>query len=110
MCVVERLADRLEGVVAAVQAHGARAVPIQADLATRPVPRRRSNRRSTLGQYRRRLLNHAAMSWFTPFLELSDEAWETELNVNLTSHFVLARGPARRWPALVAEPSCSPPR
>ncbi|MFQ5426518.1 MAG: SDR family NAD(P)-dependent oxidoreductase, partial [Gaiellales bacterium] len=39
--------------------------------------------------------NHAAMSWETPFLELTDAAWDTELAVNLTSHFVLARQAAR---------------
>ena len=31
------------------------------------------------------------MSWATPFLELTDETWETELRVNLTSHYVLAQ-------------------
>ena len=31
------------------------------------------------------------MSWATPFLELTDQTWETELRVNLTSHYVLAQ-------------------
>jgi NAD(P)-dependent dehydrogenase (short-subunit alcohol dehydrogenase family) len=96
VCVVERLADRLDGVVAAVQAHGARAVPIQADLGDTPgAEAALAQALDACGQIDVGVLNHAAMSWFTPFLELSDEAWETELSVNLTSHFVLARGLAK---------------
>src|SRR5262245_29063595 len=97
VCVVERLADRLDGVVEAVQAHGARAVPIQADLGDTPGAEAALAQalEACGGRVDAAVLNHAAMSWFTAFLELSDEAWETELRVNLTSHFVLARGLAK---------------
>ena len=35
------------------------------------------------------------MTWATPFLELTDDAWDMELAVNLTSHHVLAQRAAR---------------
>ena len=35
--------------------------------------------------------NHALMSWEVPFLETSDEAWQKEIDVSLTSHFALGR-------------------
>jgi NAD(P)-dependent dehydrogenase (short-subunit alcohol dehydrogenase family) len=96
VCLVERLPDRLAGAVEAVESHGARAVPIQADLGDSPgCDAAVAQALEACGRIDVAVLNHAAMSWATPFLELADEAWETELRVNLTSHFVLAQRLAR---------------
>ena len=35
--------------------------------------------------------NHALMSWEVPFLDTTDEVWQREIDVSLTSHFALAR-------------------
>lgn len=92
VCLVERLPERLDSVVTTVEAHGARAVPIQVDLGdTAGCETALACALDACGRIDVAVLNHAAMSWSTPFLELSDEAWETELRVNLTSHFVLAQ-------------------
>lgn len=96
VCLVERFADRLEAVASAVEAHGARAVPIQTDLGDTPgCEAAVVQALEACGHIDVAVLNHAAMSWSTPFLELPDEAWGTELQVNLTSHYVLAQRLAR---------------
>lgn len=96
VCLVEKLADRLEAVSADVEERGARAIPIEADL---------SDTASTLAALETTLeavdkldvlvSNHAAMSWFTAYVDLAEEEWSKELAVNLTSHHVLAQGAAR---------------
>ena len=92
MCVVERLSDRLDVVCAAVESAGARAVPILADLGdTAGCEAALEQALGACGKLDVAVLNHAAMSWSTPFLELTDDAWETELRVNLTSHYVLGQ-------------------
>jgi NAD(P)-dependent dehydrogenase (short-subunit alcohol dehydrogenase family) len=96
VCLVERLPDRLESVVRAVEAHGARAVPIEADLGDAPGCEAAVEQAlAACGRVDVAVLNHAAMSWETPFLELPGDAWDRELQVNLTSHFVLAQRVAR---------------
>lgn len=97
VCVVEKLADRLERVTAAIEEHGARAVPILADLgATAGCEAALAQAYEACDRLDVVVLNHAAMSWETPFLELTDEAWDRDLQVNLTSYFVLAQRAARR--------------
>lgn len=96
VCLVERLADRLDAVAADVERLGARAVPIEADLSdATSTERALATALEAVDGLDVLVSNHAAMSWETPFLELTDAAWDTELAVNLTSHFVLARQAAR---------------
>jgi len=96
VCVVEKLADRLEGVASAIQAHGARVVPIHADLGDAAgCEAALSEALDACGRLDVAVLNHAAMSWETPFLEIPDEQWDKELQVDLTSYFVLAKRVAR---------------
>lgn len=96
ICLVERLADRLEAVAAEVEELGARAVQIEADLSDRAsTDRALATALEAVERLDVLISNHAAMSWETPFLELTDEAWDTELAVNLTSHVVLAQRAAR---------------
>ena len=94
--LVERLADRLEAVRAEVEELGARAVPVLADLGA--VASCDNAIRAAVddgGRLDVVVSNHAAMSWPTPFVELTDEQWELELQVNLTSSYVLAQRAAR---------------
>jgi NAD(P)-dependent dehydrogenase (short-subunit alcohol dehydrogenase family) len=94
--LVERLEDRLEAVRREVEAHGSRAVPLLADLAD--VASCETALRSALddgGRLDVVVSNHAAMCWPTPFVDLTDEEWETQLRVNLTSSYVLAQRAAR---------------
>jgi NAD(P)-dependent dehydrogenase (short-subunit alcohol dehydrogenase family) len=96
VCLVERLPERLEAVCAEVEELGARAVPILADLGDAASCERAVQRAlADAGRLDVVVVNHAAMSWETPFLELADADWETELRVNLTSFFVLAQRAAR---------------
>jgi NAD(P)-dependent dehydrogenase (short-subunit alcohol dehydrogenase family) len=95
-CVVERLPERLESVCTELESLGTRAVPIQADLGdTSSCERAIAAALESAGRLDVVVVNHAAMSWATPFLEISDDAWATELEVNLTSFFVLAQRAAR---------------
>jgi len=41
------------------------------------------------------LINNAGMSIRDPFWEVSDDHWETQVNVNYRSHFILAQHAAR---------------
>ena len=96
VCVVEKLADRLDAVCTAVENAGARPVPILADLGdTAGCEAALEQALEACGSLDIAVLNHAAMSWSTPFLELPNEAWEKELQVNLTSYYVLAQRAAR---------------
>ncbi|MFN0152969.1 MAG: SDR family NAD(P)-dependent oxidoreductase [Gaiella sp.] len=96
VCVVEKLADRLERVATAIEEHGARAVPILADLGdVAGCEEALAQAQQACGRLDVVVLNHAAMSWETPFLELTDEAWDLDIQVNLTSYFVLAQRAAR---------------
>ena len=96
VCLVERLRDRLDAVCAEVEALGAQAVPIEADLGDRASCEQAvATAIEEAGRLDVVVVNHAAMSWGTPFLELSDDAWATELQINLTSFFVLAQRAAR---------------
>lgn len=94
--LVDRLADRLDSVHAEVETLGARGVPILADLGD--VSSCEGSVQAALeevGHLDIVLSNHAAMSYPTAFVDLTDEAWITELNVNLTSSFVIAQRAAR---------------
>jgi NAD(P)-dependent dehydrogenase (short-subunit alcohol dehydrogenase family) len=101
VCLVERLADRLEAVVAEVDGLGARAVPILAELGdTASCDRAVEAALEQCGRVDVLVANHAAMSYATPFLELTEADWGHELRVNLTSCFVLAQRVARSMVAI----------
>ena len=94
--LVERLQDRLDAVAAEVRSLGARAVPILAELGD--AASAAAAIRAALddsGRIDVLVSNHAAMTYPTPFVEVTDEAWQTELGVNLTSSFALAQRAAR---------------
>jgi NAD(P)-dependent dehydrogenase (short-subunit alcohol dehydrogenase family) len=92
VALVELLPDRLETVAAEVAALGAEPIPIAVDLrdpdsATAVV----ETTVAAGGGLDILISNHALMSWEVPFLETSDEAWQKEIDVSLTSHFALGR-------------------
>ena len=96
VCLVERLADRIDAVAADVEQAGARAVAIEADLSdVASTDAAIATALEAVQQLDVVISNHAAMTWATPFLELTDDAWDMELAVNLTSHHVLAQRAAR---------------
>ena len=96
VCLVERLADRLEAIVAEVEELGARAVPIEADLTDAGSSERAVEAAlSQAGRLDVLVSNHAAMAWDTSFLELTHEDWDTQLAINLTSHYVVAQRAAK---------------
>jgi len=96
VCVAEKLADRLEGVTRAIEAEGARAVPIHADLGdTAGCEAAFRQALESCGRLDVVVLNHAAMTWETPFLDIPEEQLNLELQVNLTSYFALAQHAAR---------------
>lgn len=96
VCLVERVPERLEAVGAEVEHVGARPVPLLADLSDLGVCVSTVEKAlDECGRLDVVVLNHALMSWETPFLELQVEAWERELHVDLTSVFAMAQRAAR---------------
>jgi NAD(P)-dependent dehydrogenase (short-subunit alcohol dehydrogenase family) len=94
--LVERLPDRLDAVSAEVEAAGARPVPILAELGeTEACERAIATALADGGRIDVLVANHAAMAHGEAFLELTEESWERQLRVNLTSCFVLAQRCAR---------------
>jgi NAD(P)-dependent dehydrogenase (short-subunit alcohol dehydrogenase family) len=94
--VVEKLADRLDAVCASIESAGAHPVPILADLGDAAACESAfAEALDACGSLDVAVLNHAAMSWETPLLDLPGEQWSQELQVNLTSYFVLAQLAAR---------------
>ena len=89
-------ADRLESVAAEVEAVGAKAVPLAVDLRD-PASVTSVVERSiaAAGALDVLVSNHAMMSWAVDFLDGTDEEWQREIDVSLTSHYVLGRHVAR---------------
>src|SRR5262245_51338922 len=70
VCLVERLPDRLERAVETVEGHGARAVAIPAELGDAAgCEAALGQALAACGRIDIAVLNHAAMAWFTPFVE-----------------------------------------
>jgi 3-oxoacyl-[acyl-carrier protein] reductase len=92
VALVELLPDRLETVTAEVTRHGAEAIPIAVDLrdpgtATAVV----DTTIAAAGGLDIVISNHALMSWEVPFLDGTDDEWQREIDVSLTSHYALGR-------------------
>jgi NAD(P)-dependent dehydrogenase (short-subunit alcohol dehydrogenase family) len=96
VALLERDAARLEAACAEVEAHGATALPVAADLTDGATAARAVEQTAAAaGGIDIVISNHVAMGAETPFLDGSDADWEHELAVNLTSHYVLTRNAAR---------------
>lgn len=96
IALVELLPDRLEAVSAEVAGHGAEAIPIAVDLCDPGTAAAVVNTTVTAaGGLDIVISNHALMSWEVPFLETTDEAWQREIDVSLTSHFAVGRHAAQ---------------
>lgn len=94
--LVERIASRLDDVAAEVRGQGAVAIPMAVDLRSAGDAERVVARIvETAGRIDALVSNHATLAHPTPFLETTDESWATQVDVNLTSHFVIARHAAR---------------
>ena len=95
--LVERYPDRLDPVCAEIEAHGATPHPIAADLQDADTAARIVEQFvAAAGGLDILVSNHVFMGREAAFLDGTDEQWEKELAVNLTSHYVLARSAARR--------------
>ena len=94
--LVERVPERLATVAGEVEAAGARALPLHVDLRS-PASAADVVRSAMESAGRLDVLvsNHAVLVPPTPFLETNDADWALELDVNLTSHYALAREAAR---------------
>ncbi len=100
VALVEQHQDRLDAVSAEVESHGAQAIPIAIDLASMESAAHVIDTTvAAAGGLDILISNHAAMSWEVPFLDGTDAEWQRELDVNLTSHYVLARHAARTMQA-----------
>ena len=96
VALVERVPERLAAVTAQVNATGATALPLHVDLRT-PSASAEVVRAAfgAAGRLDVLISNHAVLVPPTPFLDGTDENWALEVDVNLTSHYVLAREAAR---------------
>jgi NAD(P)-dependent dehydrogenase (short-subunit alcohol dehydrogenase family) len=96
VALVERVPERLKAVTAEVEAAGARVLPLHVDLRT-PSASVEVVRAAFAAEGRLDVLisNHAILVPPTAFLDGTDENWTLEVDVNLTSHYVLAREAAR---------------
>jgi NAD(P)-dependent dehydrogenase (short-subunit alcohol dehydrogenase family) len=96
IALVERVPERLTTVAAEVEQAGARALPLLVDLRT-PAASAGVIRDAVAAAGRLDVLisNHAVLVPPTPFLDGTDDNWMLEIDVNLTSHYVLAREAAR---------------
>jgi NAD(P)-dependent dehydrogenase (short-subunit alcohol dehydrogenase family) len=96
VAVVERYADRLDDVCAEIEGLDAQAIPIAADLAdARTAAEAVEQALEGCGHIDILISNHVLMGQEAECLDGSDEDWERELAVNLTSHYVLAKHVAR---------------
>ncbi len=94
--LVEQHADRLEATAAEVVALGAHAIPIAVDLRDNATAAAVIERMvADAGGLDILVSNHAMMSWAVDFLDGTDEEWQREIDISLTSHYVLSRHAAR---------------
>lgn len=96
IALVERVPERLASVTAEVEALRARALPLLVDLRTAAASAEIVQATvAAAGRLDVLISNHAVLVPPTPFLDGTDENWALEVDVNLTSHYALAREAAR---------------
>jgi NAD(P)-dependent dehydrogenase (short-subunit alcohol dehydrogenase family) len=96
VALVERYPDRLEDACAELEGLGTQAIPIAADLSDARTAADVVDRAlEGCGHIDILISNHVLMGSDVEFLDGSDEDWEREVAVNLTSHYVLAKNVAR---------------
>jgi 2-hydroxycyclohexanecarboxyl-CoA dehydrogenase len=89
--VLDLDAARCEDTVFGIKASGARAIALGADISKRDqVKAAVAGLRAAFGPISI-LVNNAAVTAYVPFLELSDEQWNTVLTVNLTGTFIVTQ-------------------
>jgi len=94
--LVDMRPERLDEVAAAVSDLGARPIPLAVDLCD--AGSSAGAVESTVGEAGGLdvvVSNHALMSWPVDFLDGTDDEWQREIDVSLTSHYFLARHAAR---------------
>ena len=97
---VARDRDELDATRRAVQATGRRCLTIEADLATPEGPTQAAQAALRTWGTIDILVNSAGVALTAPALELSLDAWETTMAVNLRAPFLLSRALA---PAMIAQ-------
>ena len=89
--VLDLDAERCAGTVGDIEAAGGNAIALGADISNRvQVNAAIAELREALGPITI-LVNNAAITNYAPFLELSDEQWESVLKVNLTGTFIVTQ-------------------
>ncbi|MGB8365817.1 MAG: SDR family NAD(P)-dependent oxidoreductase [Rhizomicrobium sp.] len=89
--VLDLDAERCAGTVGDIEAAGGNAVALGADISNRAqVNAAIAELRKAFGPITI-LVNNAAITNYVPFLELSDEQWESVLKVNLTGTFIVTQ-------------------
>ena len=89
--VLDLTAERAEKTVAAINEAGGRALALGADISERAqVVAAVSQLRDAFGPINI-LVNNAGITGFVPFLELTDEDWDTMLRINLKGTFIVTQ-------------------
>lgn len=89
--VLDLLADGAAKVAAEISESGGKAIGLAADVSNR------ASVTAAVGKLRERfgpvtiLVNNAGITGFVPFLELTDEAWDKMLAINLKSAFIVTQ-------------------
>jgi 2-hydroxycyclohexanecarboxyl-CoA dehydrogenase len=82
---------RCAGTIATIESEGGKAIALGADISNRKQVRAAVDKlRDVLGAVTI-LVNNAGMTGFVPFLELTDQQWETMLKVNLQGSFIVTQ-------------------
>lgn len=82
---------RCADVVASIESTGGKAVALGADISDRgQVKAAVAKLRQTFGPVTI-LVNNAAVSGYAPFLEMTDEQWNTVIGINLTGAFIVSQ-------------------
>jgi NAD(P)-dependent dehydrogenase (short-subunit alcohol dehydrogenase family) len=89
--LVDRLADELLSISDEVESLGAKAVAITSDLGTIDGCETAVQTALAAGPIDVAVINHAYSSTRTAFVDLQDDEWQRELDVNLTGYFALSQ-------------------
>ena len=89
--VLDLDAERCAGTVGEVEAAGGKAIALGADISDRnQVKAALAVLRESLGPITI-LVNNAAISGHAPFLEMTDDEWQTMMKINLTGTFIVTQ-------------------